>query len=60
MEGSLTLSGVKPCNLDKVVTLRPAKLGHLLLSTKSSEFSHVVLGIPGMNGVMRTKAEKRH
>jgi hypothetical protein len=55
MEGSLTLGGVKPCDLDKVVTLRPLKLGHLLLSTKRSEFSHVVLGVPDVNSKMRIK-----
>lgn len=57
MEGSLTLGRVKPCDLDKVVTLGPAKLGHLLLNTKTSEFSHVVLGIPDVYGEMRIKAE---
>ena len=58
MERSLTLGGVKPCDLDKVVTLRPFKLVHLLLSTKSSEFSHVELGIPDVNGEMRITVKR--
>ena len=58
MEGNLTLGGVKPCDLYYVVALWPAKLCHFLLNTKSSELSHIVLGIPEVNGEVRIKAKK--
>ena len=57
MKRTLTLGGIKPSNLDNVVALRPAKLGHLFLGAKISEFPHVVLGIPNVNVEVRMKAE---
>ena len=55
IERGLTFGRIKPRDLDNVIALRPAKLGHLFLNTKISELSHVELGIPNMNGEARMK-----